>query len=463
MQADSKIAADLRLERNHIARHASTILVGQLAVMFFAVADSIMAGRFSSQALAAFSVATAIYASVFVGTMGVLTALMPIYAEHRGANRLAAIGAAWRQGLYLLGALSALGMFCLLNSDPLLDLANVPADMRSDIHAYLGIQALTLPLALWFRSFMTVSQAIGRPNVVMWIQLASLPIKVGLSAWLVFGGIGLEPMGAQGCALGSLVVTAVMAVVGSIVLFRTEGYRTIAAWAPMEAPNWPQLKAFVRIGVPSGMAMLFEVTSFALMAVLIARLGVVAVGAHQVAVNVAAVMFMVPLSWSIAASARVSYWIGAQQHGFAKKVAWLSYRLTIAWALIGAVILWLLSPFIAASYSTDTQVLAMAAQLLRWVCLYQAVDAIQTLCVFVLRSYRVTVVPFLVYAIVLWGMGLGGGVALTFHGVAHWPAMQSPDGFWLAASVALVATALIFSAMLQHALSQATDQSPNRT
>ncbi len=438
----------LQSERTHIARHGGTILVGQLAVMFYAVADSVIAGRYAPEALAAFSVATSIYASVFVAMMGVMQALMPIYAEHFGAKRLAEIGKAWRQAYYLLLGLSLAGAVLLLFPHWLLTLAKVPPEMRTDVLHYLQVQALALPLSLLFRAFATLSQAMAKPSVVMWIQMASLPAKVLCSVWFVFGGYGIEPMGAVGCAWGSVVVFSAMCVAALWMLSRHPNYAAAQAWKRPEPPDWAKLKELLRMGLPSGGAMFFEVTSFTLMAVLIARLGVNASAAHQVCVNVASVIFMVPLSLSIASGARVSYWIGAGDPAFAQTLARKAVGYVLmANALLSCCLL-LLAPALVRAYTPDAAIQALATTLLYWTACFTLFDGLQTICVFLLRCYRVTVLPFVIYASVLWGMGLGGGMWLTYWGGAGIQAWQSPSGFWAAAVLAIALTGLAFWGLL---------------
>src|SRR5574344_2838551 len=136
-----------------IARHAGTVLAGQLAVMAFGVTDTIVAGRYSADALAALSVASAVFVSVFVSLMGILQALLPIWAEQHGRGELAAIGASFRQALYLAGAASVLGMALLLFPDPLRDWTDVPDSMRDRVRHYLIIVGWALPSALFFRLY----------------------------------------------------------------------------------------------------------------------------------------------------------------------------------------------------------------------------------------------------------------------------------------------------------------------
>jgi len=129
-------------ERRVIARHAATVLVGQLAVMAFGVTDTIVAGRYAEGALAALSVGSAIFISVFVSLMGVLQALLPVWAELHGAGRTPEVGRSVRQSLYLCGITIVLGMAVLLFPAPMLGWTEVPQSMRADVEAYLRIDRL---------------------------------------------------------------------------------------------------------------------------------------------------------------------------------------------------------------------------------------------------------------------------------------------------------------------------------
>lgn len=102
----------------------------------------------------------------------------------------------------------------------------------------------------------------------------------------------------------------------------------------------------------------------------------------------------------------------------------------------------------ASLYSTHEEVLALAASLLAWVAAYHVADALQTLCIFVLRSYRITLAPLLVYGVLLWGVGLYGGYVLAYRGWAGWGPLHSPAPFWAASAAALALTALLFTALL---------------
>lgn len=444
-------------ELSTITRHALTVLAGQLAIMAFGVTDTMVAGRHGESSLAALSVGSAIFISVYVALIGVLQALLPVWAEQRGARETQAVGASLRQALYLCGAASVLGMVILLSPDALLRWTEVPPALRPQVKNYLAVLALALPPALLFRIYSTLNQALGHPRLVTWLQVGSLFIKLPLSVWFTFGGGGLPAQGVVGCAWATLVVNCSMLAL-AIWLLRTQDlYKPLRLWRRMEPPHWPTIAGFARLGIPAGLAVMVEVTSFTLMALFIARQGTTSAAAHQIAANLAAVLYMVPLSLSIATSARVSYWLGAGQPQHARQVVAMGFSLSALMGILLSATLFAARVPISQIYTHNASVAAMASAVLVWVAAYHAADAVQTLCVFVLRCYRITLAPLAVYCTLLWGAGLAGGYWLAYAGHGPWAnGIASPTPFWAASAAALGVTATVFTAMLWHAISRAT-------
>ena len=439
----------MRSERALIARHAGTVLVGQLAVMAFGVTDTIIAGRYSEHALAALSVGAAVFVSVYVSLMGELQALLPVWAELHGGGHGGEVGRSVRQSLYLAAIAIVIGMAILLLPGSVLRWTQVPAEMRGEVEAYLAVLAFALAPALLFRLFSTLNQSLGRPQLVTWLQLGSLGVKLPLSIWFTFGGAGLPAMGLVGCGWATLCVNWTMLGCAVWLLRNRPFYGDYGLWKRIEAPDWQQIRKFARLGVPGGLAVLVEVTSFTLMALFIARLGTAAAAAHQIASNLLAVAYMTPLSLGIATSARVSFWLGAGDEAKARLACRKGFGLTALCALVYAAAMVVLRDGLANVYSDNPAVIAMAASLLLAVAAYHVADAVQTFCVFVLRCYRVTLAPLVIYCTMLWGVGLGGSYLLAYRGLGPWEAMQSPLAFWIMSAAALALTALLFGALLR--------------
>ena len=153
-----------------ILRHAGTVLVGQLAVMAFGVADTLIAGRYDASALAALSVGSAIYISINVALNGLITALLPVWAELRGARSHVALGQSVRQALYLCLAVIVLGTLILLFPDPWLNATGVPEVLQNDVRAYLQVLAIAVGPSLLFRMYSTINQSLGMPLWVTALQ-----------------------------------------------------------------------------------------------------------------------------------------------------------------------------------------------------------------------------------------------------------------------------------------------------
>lgn len=440
-------------ELRTIAHHAGTVLVGQLAVMSFGIADTLIAGRYSPQALAVLSLASSIYISIYVALNGLLQALLPVWAELHGGGRQADMGRSVRQALYIAGAAGMLGICGLWFPDLWLSATEVPEALWPDVRAYLRILALALLPSLLFRMYSTLNQSLGHPRLVTWLQAGALLVKVPLSYALTFGVAGGSGMGVVGCAWATLAVNTLMMLAGLWLLRTQDIYQPYRLWRRPEKPDWPVIRRFLALGVPAGLAIMVEVTSFTLMALFIARLGAVALASHQIAASLAAVLYMVPLALGIASSARTGYWLGAGQARKARHAAGLGIGLAIAAALMGAGTLFWGREAVAQAFSSDPSVVQAATAWLGWVALYHLADAVQAVCAYLLRCYRITLMPLLIYTALLWGVGLYGGYVLAYQGIdwAAWPMRASVDTFWMTSTAALALVSVLFTAMVWRA------------
>jgi MATE family multidrug resistance protein len=208
----------------------------------------------------------------------------------------------------------------------------------------------------------------------------------------------------------------------------------------------------LKIGVPNAISITVEVTSYTLMALFIARLGNTASASHQIVANMGALLYMVPLSLSIATSARVSYWLGAQNFAHAQAAMRQGFLLLLGVCALLLLAVSLGREFIAKLYTSDADVAVLASELMAWLTWYQAVDALQVMCFFLLRCFRITLAPLLVYTLLLWGVGLTGGYLLAYQGLAGWGPMQSPEAFWMTSSLALTGVALALGGLLHFAV-----------
>ncbi len=438
-------AASLDASVRRIVPLAWPVFIGQLAVLGFGTVDTLLVARQSPTDLAALAVGAAAYVTVFIGLMGVVLALGPIVGQLYGARRLAEAGHQWHQAVWLALALTLLGSALLAFPAPFLALAQAGPALAGKVRGYLLALAFSLPAALLFTTYRGFNIAVSRPKAVMALQLGGLALKIPLSAALVSGlpALGLPALGVQGCGLATLIAMWGQAIAAYIVLRRDPFYRPFELHGRgLRPPHAASLGALLRLGVPTGLSILIEVSGFAFMAIFIARLGETAVAGHQIAANLVALLFMLPLGLANATGTLVAQRIGAGDVPDARRLGWHGMQLTLSLALALGGSVFMAREAIVHLYTPYPAVAAAALPLLAWVALFHAADALQTIAAFVLRAWRIAFVPLLIHALALWGVGLAGGYALAFDpwGVLP-PAWQGARGFWVAATAGLALAA----------------------
>jgi MATE family, multidrug efflux pump len=422
-----------------IVGQARPILIGQCAAISFAVVDTVLSSRASPVDLATMGLGLSVYSTVFVGLMGATSALNPIVAQHFGGGRLAAIGVAYVQGLWMALLLSALGVLPLLFASLWLPWLQAPSEVEAHVTRYLRVLALALPGALMFRAIYSVNTAVSRPHVVMALQLAGLALKVCLSYLLILGGLGLPRMGAVGGAVASAVVFWALFLMGFGYMQRSPFYRRfVIHWA---WPRWPVLREILQLGIPMSLSYALEATSFTAITLLAARLGTTVMGGHQVVANLAALCFMLPLSLSVATATLTAQAIGAGDPRRARETALIGMRIGALVAAATVLTVWTLRGGIVRLYSGDPAVAAMALTLIPYLAAFHFFDALQTVASFVLRAYKLAIAPTVIHAAALWGLGVIGGYLVAFGGL--WGAPWGIAGMWLMQSVALALAALL--------------------
>jgi len=428
-----------------LLRLAGPIFVAQLAVMGLAVIDTIMAGRLSANDLAAVSVGSNIYVSVYIAFMGILQALTPIAGHHYGAGRYREIGADLIQAFWLILFLTIIGVGLLTWHEPWLRLADASPEVSEKASRYLDAIAFGLPASLGTRAFNAMNSAVARPKVTMSIQIVALLSKVPLNLLFMYG----FDLGGPGCGVASAVIAyttfflsfAVWRFDPGFARYRSNGSRRI---------DWSRQRELLRLGLPSGGSLLIEVTSFTFMAIFIARLGAETLASHQIVANLISVLFMLPMALGVATGVLVAQSLGADAPLTARSAAYRGFRTAAVGGACGVLLLWLVRNEIVHAYTTNPDVATIALRLLAVACVFHAFDVFQGVAGFVLRGYKVATLPMVIHGVSLWGIGLGGGYLLAFVYAPAWVQGNGASGalsFWLAATVGLAVTAFGLSAL----------------
>ena len=428
----------LREDIPALLKLAAPLLVGQLAVIAFGVLDTAMTARYSADDLAALAMASAIFISIYVGLTGVISALAPIAGQLFGAKRFDEIGEEVRQATWLAVGLTVLGCFVLMNADYLLAISRIKPEIEDKARLYLNILALGLPASMGMRVLMALHNAVSRPAVITVVQLVGLGLKLPLNLLFIYGGLGIEGMGGPGCAVATVIINWFWLIITLGFVLIDRFYRPFKIFSHFSKPDWHRIWALLKLGTPIGFSYLIEVTSFTFMSLFIARLGTTALAGHQIVANMGTVIYMVPLSLSIATMTLVSQSIGADKQERAEEIGWSSVFFTTVLCILIGIGVWVFKFELLDLYDPPAEVKVFSVPLFLFIAFYQVFDALQVTAAFILRAYRIAFWPMLIYAGSLWGVGLGGGYLMGFNVFGNTPTfLQGANGFWAGNSLSL--------------------------
>jgi MATE family multidrug resistance protein len=278
----------------------------------------------------------------------------------------------------------------------------------------------------------------------MALQVAALAIKAPLAALFVFGAGPLPAFGVVGCGISTALAMWTVVAIAWLVMRRDPFYAPFALFGRgLHPPARAALASQLKLGVPMGGSVLIEVTGFASMAFFISRFGETPVAGHQIAANLVSLLFMLPLAISSATGTLVAQRIGARAEREALRLGWNGHLFVGALAAVVGLTTFALREPVLGLYTADAAVIAVTLPLVAWVAVFHLADAMQAMSSAVLRAWHVATAPLVLYAVAIWGVGLGGGYALAFDLPGSVPAgMQGARGFWLASTSALVLVAI---------------------
>ncbi len=420
------------------------ILATQLAQIGMGTIDTLMSGYVSTRDLAAVAIGTSLWLPTWLFLAGVLVALSPLAARLNASslhNRLPVLlsSALW-VGI-VLGSIA--GIILSLASLALPSIVDDPVTANIASHYTMAI-AVGMPGAGIFLAYRFYAEALNEAAQVTRIMLSGLLLNVPANAIFVYGWFGLPELGGVGCGIGSSIIFAGMAFAMARNTRRKRLPADYPLWQHVAKPLYPQVKEILKIGIPIGIAIFFEVTLFTVIALLLTGLGPSVVAGHQVALNISSLTFMIPLSVGMALTVRVGHWLGSGETTLARRTAWLGIGLNLGVALFNATLMLLFASHLAGLYSPDPAVVKTAATLMIFAAIFQLSDAIQVGAAGALRGYHDTFAVMLITFVAYWIIGLGSGYWLAFYADTPYGA----PGFWTGLILGLTAAAIALAVRL---------------
>lgn len=417
---------------------AVPVVVVQVGLMLMGVVDTLMVGRVSAVTLAAAALGNLYVFNVLVVAMGALMALDPLVSQASGAGDAVGITRAVQRGVILAFVLGAVTMVTMIPAVPLLRFFRQPAEIIPGASAYVHINAAGVIPFLVFVVLRQSLQAIGRLAPIVTTIVVANVLNAALNWVLIFGHLGAPPMGVRGAALATVIGRWAMCFT-LIALAWKELEPHLGALDRVSLALGPMWRMLV-LGLPIGLQQFLEVSAFAAVGLLMGTFGTVQVASHQIALNLAALTFMVPLGVGAAAAVRVGHAIGAGDGVRSRRAARVAYAIGAGFMSITALLFLLVPRQLSAMYTPDLTLIAIAGSLIPIAGVFQIFDGLQAVGAGVLRGLGDTRVPLVAMLAGYWLIGVPVSIVLGFR------TGMGPQGLWwgFVAGLASVAVFLLW-------------------
>lgn len=415
----------LKKELKELAPIGIPAVLSQLAQMAMGFIDTLMAGHYSTEALAAIAIGTSLLHPVLVFFLGLFLAFNPIVAHFRGSDQTQKIRTHFHAGILLALVFSPIAILLLLNSQFVLGALDIEPAVSELAFGYLSATLWGMPALLLFFALRFCNEGMFSTMSVMSITLISIPFNVLLNYWFLYGGYGLEGMGAVGVGYATGLIWILMFIGMAIYTLFAKKYASLRLFRDFELPTINEFKGILSLGLPVAVTLGFEITMFAAVALMIARYPIEVMGAHQIAVNIASLTFMIPLGLSQAITARVSYFEGRQDRSSMKIAGYTGIGACVLIMSFSAIMMVSIPTLLVGIYTTDLGLLELASGLLFFAALFQFSDGLQVSSAGALRGLKDTKMPMIITAISYWLVGFPTGYYL-----AEIQQMQV-QGYWI--------------------------------
>jgi MATE family multidrug resistance protein len=424
-------------------RLALPLIFAEVGWMSMGIVDTIMVGRLPNSAVAigATGLGQSLYHSVAIFTGGLLLGMDTFVAHAYGREDLEDARHSLVNGLFLAFALTPLLMLSVSFWPALMQRLGISVTLVEPMRPYLrALNWCSLPLLAYF-ALRRYLQAVNVAHPIMF-ALVSANIVNAFGNWvLIYGHLGFRPMGITGSGWSTCWARIYMALCLAITLLWVEAKRVQPGWMGAVRIDVRRMYALLKLGAPAATQILFEIGAFSAATALCARLGPVPLAGHQIALNCAALTFMVPLGVSSAAAVRVGQQLGRRDPDGARRAGWSAIIIGVGFMACSGAVFVSAPKLIARLFTPDPAVIRVGAQLLLVAAAFQLFDGLQTVATGALRGAADTRTPMLANFVAYWLMGLPAGYVLCFK--LGWGAV----GIWigLCGGLMIIGSALLLA------------------
>jgi MATE family multidrug resistance protein len=399
--------------------------------MSMGLVDTIMVGPLGPAAIAATGMGSGVFTAIAIFGMGLMLGLDTLVSQASGAHRLDECRHWLHQGVTLALIVTPMVMMLTWLAFLTIDRWGLNPQIAMLARPYLAVIALgSLPLLL-YAAFRRYLQGIHIVRPIMYALVSANLVNAGANWVFIYGHFGMPALGVTGSAWATCLGRLYMGVVLAIAIAREHRRRGAAHQHVPFAVDWRRVRRLIALGAPAASQITLEVGVFALATALAARLDAVSSASHQIALNIASAVFMVPLGLASAGAVRVGHAVGARDIHRARRAGWTALALGAAiMTMLGLVLFAFPIPLLSA-FTRDARVLAIGSRLLAIAAAFQLFDGTQAVATGALRGIGDTRTPMIVNVIGHWLLGLPVGYALCFR--FGW----GVQGLWIGLSIGL--------------------------
>ncbi|MCC6719235.1 MAG: MATE family efflux transporter [Acetobacteraceae bacterium] len=423
---------------------ALPLIGGQLALFSQHLVDVMLAGHLGARVLGVVAIGTNTWSVAVMAIVGMMMALPPGVAQLDGAGRRGDVVGLFRQAVWLaLGLGLVMQQVTWWGAPVVLARLGMDDGLLAETVAFTRVLSLAAPAVALFCACRGLTDGVSRPGVSLGFGILGLAVLAPLGWALMYGRLGAPAMGAMGCAVANLIAmwVSALAYLGFARFSRTT--RDLGWALGAIGPRRAAIMGLLRVGAPMSVSVVLEAAVFATASLVVASFGEVAAGSHQIALNVAALSFMVPLGLSMAVTVRVGNAVGRGDAAGMRRAGMVGIAAALVTQSVPAGLMLLVPVQIVALYTGDPALVAGAAGLLTLAALFQLSDGVQVAAMGALRGLKDTRVPMLIAAFSYWGIGMPTGWLLTFAGG------MGIGGMWMGL-IAGLSTAAVLLALRFH-------------
>lgn len=396
-----------------ILQQTAPTLVSQQLINANTLIDTAMVGHVSALQLASLGIGMNVYIALYVPCIGILLALIPLISSANGNKDYQRVASLMKQGKWLAVLLSFLSILVMLFPGVLLNIMQSSHEFNQTVREYLIAMSIGMPAILLFQVYFAFFLCMLKPKIVMYINMLSITIKVILNIVLIYAVLSKD-MSATACAIATSAVSWLTILAGYCVFRKHPEFRLYHAFKKRVSFNFKEQWEILKIGLPVGVNFSIDSLFFTFSALLIAQFGTVNAAANQIICNLSYSAYLIPFSMANVSTVLIAEKLGYRDEKSAREVGLAALKLGIITNIFVTFLFIVFNRTFAVFYTSDTTIIPLASTLIIMMACYRFFDSLLTLLGGILRGYRKTTVPTLIYAITLWPIGFGMGYYLAF-------------------------------------------------